>query len=154
LQGSVRDRSNRFLQRLIMEDLLGLEVQPEQVLGGAFSPDGQYLATANANGTIRQWDVKSTQEKLVLSGHEKPALSVTFSPGGRWLASGAGMDKTARIWDIATGKQHLILSGHKDAVTSVAFSRDGHWLATASADRTVKLWDVATGKESLTLFGA
>jgi len=36
---------------------------------------------------------------------------VTFSPGGKTLASGS-FDKTIKLWDVATGKEKTNLKGH------------------------------------------
>ena len=67
--------------------------------------------------------------------------SVTFSPGGKHLASGS-RDNTARLWDVATGAMVRTLTGPKGGVTSVAFSPDGKALASGSEDNSVWLWDV------------
>lgn len=54
----------------------------------AFSPDGQYLATASQRGqTLVLWDVSSGRQ-IGIFGHLK-SHSVVFSPCGRHIASGA-----------------------------------------------------------------
>ena len=80
---------------------------------------------------------------------EKPVPSVVFSPDGKTLASGGGVNSII-LWDVTTGKEKATLTrgGEERVVSSVAFSPDGKTLASGSRDHTIKLWDVATGKQA------
>ena len=136
----------------------------------AFSPDGQRLATASKDGTVKLWslpqapgaagDSAAGQQLLTLTGTRGAILSLAFSPDGRWLATG-NVDNTADLWNTASGQKLLTLSGHIGAIYGVAFSPDGALLASASGDGTAKVWSLATsadgnvitGKERLTLSG-
>ena len=66
----------------------------------AFSPDGQTLASASSDHTVRLWDVVTRQPLgEPLSGHSDSVYSVVFSPDGQTLAS-ASSDGTVRLWNI------------------------------------------------------
>jgi WD40 repeat protein len=79
---------------------------------------------------------------------------VAFSPDGRQVVSGSGLDdNTVRLWDAATGAALQTLKGHSGQVNSVAFSPDGRQVVSGSYYNTVRLWDVATGAVLQTLEG-
>jgi WD40 repeat protein len=81
--------SGREVARMTHED-------NDDVQDVAFSPSGEYLATASWDNTVRLWEVSSGREVARMT-HEDPVQAVTFSPNGRYLAS-ASWDGTARLW--------------------------------------------------------
>src|SRR5262249_1899817 len=50
--------------------------------GVAFSPDGQRLALAGTDGTVRVWETVTGKELFALKGHDGGVLAVAFSPDG------------------------------------------------------------------------
>ncbi|KAH6623588.1 hypothetical protein F5144DRAFT_606071 [Chaetomium tenue] len=95
----------------------------------AFSPDGNTLASASHDKTIRLWDTATGAHQQTLKGHGDSVSAVAFSPDGNTLAS-ASHDKTIRLWDTATGAHQQTLEGHGHSVNAVAFSPDGKYLET------------------------
>lgn len=120
------------------KQLVNLPTEGNAIERLAVSPDGERIAGAMSDRTIRVWDVHGTLLG-VLRGHSDLVLDVAFSPDGSELAS-ASYDKTIRIWQLAT-KRHRVLRGHAGAVDRVIWRGMDH-LVTASYDGTVRVWPV------------
>ncbi len=103
-----------------------------------FSPDGQILASASADHTVRLWTLEG-EPAAVCSGHWDQVHSVKFSPDGQLLAS-ASADRTVRLWR-RDGVPVRTLKGHGDRVFSLCFSPDGKRLASGGEDGVLRLWD-------------
>jgi WD40 repeat protein len=120
--------------------------QDADVSGVAFSPDGELIATANDDGTLRLWGTSTgLPHGQPLEGHDGQVLDVTFSPDGRLLASTAD-DGTVRLWETARGQPHGGPIEGPTELSPVAFSPDGGLLATAGDEGTVQLWRTDTGE--------
>ena len=140
----------------------------------SYSLDGKLLATGHYDGTLRLWNLHTSELDMTFTPdptvaywdetdelyrhtftrHERTIMSVTFSPDGNILA--AGIDNgTIEFWDVNTGEVR-ILEGHDETVDvsvkmRVNFTNDGSTLASTSMYREVHLWDVATGELIKTL---
>jgi hypothetical protein len=114
----------------------------DTVLGLAFSPDGNTLATCGYDRLIKLWNANTGKEKATLKDHSDSVYSVGFSPDGKLLASG-GADRAVKVWDVATGKRLYTLGESTDWVYAVAWSPDGKHLAAAGVDRSIRVWEAS-----------
>jgi hypothetical protein len=123
------------------------------ILGLAFSPDGNTLATCGYDRLIRLWDANTGKERATLKDHSDSVYSVAFSPDGKLLASG-GADRAVKVWDVATGKRLYTLGESTDWVYAVDWSPDGKHLAAAGVDRSIRVWEASAsgGKVAQSVF--
>jgi WD40 repeat protein/serine/threonine protein kinase len=147
--------------------LLSLEGHDGVITRIAFSPNGEYLATASLDQSLRVWDAATGKEKFALH-EEADVLGVTISPDSQRIATGS-KDGTVKLW-APPGKDPLTLrlqasqgdgfrTGHATSrgreirlsasFHNVVFSPDGQCLAS-SYDRVgvgVAIWDVMKGTQ-------
>lgn len=108
------------------------------VMSASFSPDGQTIASASADKTIKLW---SREGRLLetFTGHRDRVNSVTFSPDGQTLVS-ASADQTVKVWN-RDGQLLKTLQGHDANVLSASVSPDGKLIASSDQDGSIKLWN-------------
>ena len=87
----------------VVDTAIGVPVQwmnghDDEVQCLTFSPDGRRLATADAEGTVKLWDVRTGLEVLRLPVHEQAVTGLAFSGDGKMLYT-AGTDGSVKLWD-------------------------------------------------------
>lgn len=113
------------------------------------SQDGQQIASASDDGSVRLWRPDGTLLKTLATGGDR-ITGIAFSPDGQRLVS-AGRDGV-QVWDISQGKAIATLSS--DASLRVAWSPTGGLVATAGADGTVHIFDANTNQPLRTVRGS
>jgi WD40 repeat protein len=113
------------------------------VLSVDVSPDGQTIATASSDNTVKLWQFNG-EPLQSLNEHQDTVVTVTFSPDGQTLAS-ASLDNTIRFWQRQSDGTFSLKNTiqEPDWMAAITFSPDGKIMAAAGANGTVKLWDLA-----------
>jgi WD40 repeat protein/serine/threonine protein kinase len=98
-----------------------------------------------------------------LRGHAGQLWSITFSPDGTRIITGA-QDGTARIWDARDGRQLVLLDGHAPGQVRAAWAPRGDLVVTGDEAGQVRWWrpdgtlvttaSVSSGKISSIAFSA
>jgi WD40 repeat protein len=116
-----------------------------------FVGQGNQVASASHDGTLKLWEFKTGRE--LSSFPLGPLEDAAFSPDGALLAtrSGDSRDTTTRLWNVADGR--LLRSFPGSAGGTMAFSPDGKLLAEALGGR-VGIFEAATGREAYSLVPA
>jgi WD40 repeat protein len=112
-----------------------------EVVDISFSPDGNIIATASQDGTVKLWNLEGKQIKSFSAANNAKFWGISFSPKGQILAA-ASTDGTVRLWRL-NGKdieEVEPLKVSKGWVWDISFSPDGQVLASADSSGTVKLW--------------
>lgn len=113
--------------------LKGHDGSPVNVV--AWSADGQILASAGSDQTIRLWNREGKSIK-VIEVPDYEILGLEWSSDGTLASVGA---KKLRLWD-SDGNQKKEIDAN--AYNKVVWSKDGKMIATNTMDYKVNIWNV------------
>ncbi|XP_031620731.1 POC1 centriolar protein homolog [Contarinia nasturtii] len=114
------------------------------VNGVAWSHNGQLMATASKDRTIKVW-VPTVRGSSCTFPALSAVRSVEFHPKDRKLVT-ATDDKAVKLWSIDTKRFAQSFLGHTNRVNCARYSPSGKTVASCSDDRTLKLFDVNSGE--------
>ncbi len=113
------------------------------ILDARYSPSGDIIASAHADGTVGLWNPKSGERIAQLSdGHEYLTNKAKITKDEKQVATVAG-DNTLRLWDLQRGTQ-LAMMEHagRDGVFSI--SQSGMWLVAGGDEFGIGIWNLDT----------
>ena len=90
-----------------------------------------------------------------LTGHTEPINCLSYSPDGKFLASGSAADRILSdsgkfeiiIWNVSEGKLISHLTGHQSPIRSISFDRSGKNLVSADTKGEVRIWSLDSMKQ-------
>ena len=122
------------------QQLFSFLAHDDTIVEAAFSPNGQLIASASYDKTVKLWDASDGKAIYTFGGHSARVTCVAFSPDGQRIASG-GDDHYIRIIVAHNGEEALSIKGTLGPVHSLAFSPDGHLLVSGGWDNLLRVWD-------------
>jgi WD40 repeat protein len=108
-----------------------------------FYRDGDCLAVAHEDGTLRLWDLAAMRLISEIRAHEGPVRSVAVHRNGQLFATGGG-DGRVKLWALPDGKPVTSADRAESPVNEVKFAPDGGSLAAAREDGVILLLDGTT----------
>src|SRR5262249_29680595 len=149
------DKTVRVWEAATGREVLELRGHTELSQAVVFSPDGQRLASASTDGTIRVWDATPLQgnearEAFTFPNGALEVWTVGVSHDGQSIAwGGLGADPTVKVRDAKSGGMKFDFS-HHGVVFCLAWHPHDHRIASSGWDVarkrfTVKVWNARTG---------
>ncbi len=98
------------------------------------------LASADAEGTLRLWNIRAGVQQMILRGHQGQVHDVCqVTTKGRQFLASAGHDRTVRIWDPAAELCLLTIPTHHPAL-AIAWVADSLFIGLTAGILMVKLY--------------
>ena len=119
-------------------DLLHEFQHDELVTAVAFSAEGHFLASGDAEGFVQIWNLETFTLHTNLSLHTDVVETIAFSPNGALMATAARDDSACVLNPFGTPE--LKRFQHASWVYHVAFSPDSRRIVTACADDAAYVW--------------
>lgn len=111
-----------------------------------FSPNGEMLATAGDDRTVRLWDPATGKENDRLDGAEGSVNAIAFSNEGLTLLS-AGTGAKLRAWNWKTGDEKTLVKAMGGVVTAIDLLPKEHFVSGNEAGQ-IWSWDMKTGAQA------
>jgi len=126
---------------------------PVQFSSFTVDPSGEVVVAGSIDSfEIFMWSVQTGKLLDILSGHEGPVSSLSFSPTGNFLASGS-WDKSVRLWNVYGRSRAVEPFQFGAEVLALAFRPDGKELAITTLDGQVTFYDVDQGRQKSVIEG-
>jgi WD40 repeat protein len=142
----LREWEWHYLARLCRVEPVILPDQTE-VHSLAFSPDGEFLATAGGDGAIKIWNIATLRVIQAFPAHGGFVCSVAFHPDGKHLVS-VGADKQVKVWEWRTRQEVFArpCGGAHFSMHAAAFSPQGGRQLAVGGAGDVTVWDWRNGQ--------
>ncbi|MEA5575696.1 AAA-like domain-containing protein [Anabaena sp. UHCC 0451] len=138
---TLKAQANAILERVVLSihQRNRLDSHQAAVMTVSFSPDGEKLATAGVDQTIKLWH-RSGKLLATLTGHKSMIRVVKFSPDGQWLASCAD-NGTVKIWT-ANGELKRTIYTQLQGIWGLDFSPNSQTLVIGGPTSKIEIWHI------------
>lgn len=115
----------------------------------AFSTNGRQIASADDNGAVDVWDVR-TSRLLRNFKTSSRVLTIAFSPDGQQLATSSA-DRKIKIWQLQSSELLTSFDVLDGLVESIGYAPDGRLIAVGCRDGVIRVY--STDGQLLRAFG-
>ncbi len=134
---------------------LTIRLPADEMMGAAFSPDGQFFACADWDLHLYQFPSQERRCYFDVFGErhsgappdrggknvEQFWTDALFTPDGQTLICGSPTG-AIYFWDVPSGNLRHTLTGHDGGVLSLALNPAGTQLVSSGRDKTLRLWQM------------
>ncbi len=120
-----------------------IEASTAAIFDLAFNADGNLLAVACGDGTIKMFSWPALEEKSKMSRSSEAVWSIAFSNDGTRLISG-GADRRLQLWDVATARSLGTITKTPDWVTSLVALPDSNLVVAGCMNGQMVIADYDT----------
>jgi len=118
------------------------------VLSAAFSADGNEIATASADGSVRLWDRVTARLVQTLTFDHAVVIGIGFASGGALLI--AAQRRSLQVYSRGRAGESYetceVLEDNSAGVLDMAFAADRRHIACRCDDGQLRVWNVASGR--------
>jgi WD40 repeat protein len=138
--------TGKVRRRLMAEGGLNREI--------VLSPTGAILASGEAHGAVKLWDMSAGKTLVTLDSGKKlgSVTALALPADGNSVAVGCSTTSPSsgpevQVWDLATGrKRHTLQVYFRGMLRYIAYSPDGKSLVAGSPEDAIRIWEADTGR--------
>jgi WD40 repeat protein len=111
------------------------------------SEDTKVAVTKFPSGGLTQ---TITDAQMVLDGHQKKVVLVTWNPSANNILASGSFDKSVKIWNVETGQCVSSYNDVGDNIYSLDWNYDGSQIAVTAKDKKLRIYDPRNLDSSVT----